>query len=201
MTSIATVAELARKLGRSKQVIHVLVKNGAIPRNSDGTFDEAVARAAYLRNVEPKRQQPLIAPDPDVAAAMERLPADERPVTIEDARDALSLIRRVLAEEGRGMAGAPTFDDVRTAETILKARERAQAIAIADGEHIRRAPAFRQVEEAFAGFRKELQAFPARYGAQIAARLGCDVGDLDAELSAAIREFLATLSAPVVRSN
>lgn len=198
MPETISLAELARRLGRSKPTVLELARKGIIPRNDDGSFDEVAARAAYLANADPKQRKPL-APMADNTEALTSAPATVD--TLDEARDALSLIRRVLAEEGRGMAGAPTYDDVRTAETILKARERAQAIAIADGEYIRKAPTFRQVEEGFAAIRKELQALPARYGAQIAAECGCDVGILDAALSKVIREFLDTLSAPVVRSN
>lgn len=45
--------------------------------------------------------------------------------TEDDAREAVSLIARVLREEGGAPIGVLGFDDARTAETILKARERA----------------------------------------------------------------------------
>jgi len=196
MAENITLTELARRLGRSKPTVLGLVKSGVIPRNADGSFDEAAVRAAYLRNSDPsKTRKPLLGPGshdnaPDAPATVR---------TIEDAQDAVSLIRRVLAEEGRGMDGAPSYDDVRTAETILKARERAQAIAVGERELIRKAPVMKHIEESFANFRKELQAMPARYGAQIAAEAGCDVGKLDAALSKIIKEQLDSLSAPLVR--
>jgi hypothetical protein len=188
MAEPITLSELARRLGRSKPTILQLARKGIIPRNEDGTFDEAAVRTAYAQNTAPNQRRPLAG---DEAGEVVR--------TIEDAQDAVSLIRRVLAEEGRGMDGAPSYDDVRTAETILKARERAQAIAVGERELIRKAPVMKHIEESFANFRKELQAMPARYGAQIAAEAGCDVGKLDAALSGVIREYLDNLSAPLVR--
>ena len=43
--------------------------------------------------------------------------------TKEQARAAISLVQSVLAEEGRKVDGAITFDDARTANEILKARK------------------------------------------------------------------------------
>lgn len=192
-----SLSELARRLGRSKQAIQQLADKGIIPRFPDGTFDEMAARAAYLKNASPNQRKPL-KPAADNTEALTQMPPTVE--TLDDAKDAVSLIRRVLAEEGRGMDGPPSYDDVRTAETILKARERAQAIAVNEQELIRKAPVLRHVEEAFAAYRKELQSLPARYGAQIAAEAGCDVGALDVALSKVIREHLDGLSAPLVKS-
>lgn len=190
MTSI-TCAELARRLGRSRQAILKLAKAGRIPRNPDGTFDEMAVREAYAANVDPSRRlalpgaPPLPRPKPVPVASLE------------DARSAVSLVERVLAEEGRVLDGPPTYDDVKTAEMILRARERAQSLAILEGELIPKAPLLRQVEEAFSTIRKEVQSIPSRYGAQIAAECRCDVRRLDAALSAAIRDFLCELSGSV----
>lgn len=188
-----TLAEFARRMGVSKQAVHKMVKSGFIPRREDGLLDEDEARSAYIRNVDPMRRK---AGKGDEA----ELPEVTAVKTLDDAAEAISLIRRVLAEEGRGMDGPPSYDDVRTAETILKARERAQAIALNEEELIRKLPVMRHVEEAFAAYRKELQSLPARYGAQIAAEAGCDVAALDLALSKVIREHLDGLSAPLVKA-
>lgn len=193
MTGIS-LRELARRLGRSAPSLGELADKGIIPRNADGTFDEMAVRAAYARNTAPNQRRPLKAADNEV---MEVLPPPV--VDLDEARDAVSLIQRVLREEGRELSGPLSYDDVRTAESILKSRKHAQEIAVAEGELIRKVPVMRHVEEAFAGFRKELQAVPARYGAQIAAECGCDVAAVDVALSKVIREFLESLSAPVVK--
>lgn len=206
-----SLRELARRLGRSAPSLGALAKKGVIPRNADGTFDEAAVRSAYERNVSPQQRKPLrpaagggktgskAAPRKAAAKAEIKIEPDEV-ADLDEAREAVSLIRRVLREEGRTADADLSYDDVRTAETILKSRKHAQEIAVAEGELIRKVPVMRHMEEAFAGFRKELQAVPARYGAQIAAECGCEVGAVDLALSKVIREFLESLSAPVVKS-
>lgn len=197
MSERLNLTELAKRLGRSKQGIHQLVAKGVIPRGEDGFFDEAEARAAYMRNTAPHQRKPL---KPAVGEGQDLTDGAATVVTLDDAREAVSLIRRVLREEGRELSGPLSYDDVRTAETILKARKHAQEIAVSEQELIRKAPVMRHVEEAFAAFRKELQALPARYGAQIAAEAGCEVAAVDVALSKVIREFLESLSAPVVKA-
>lgn len=201
MAESISLSELARRLGRSKPTIHQLAKRGIIPRNADGSFNEAAARKAYLRNAAPNQRKPLsgVSPASEDLTKAEDL-TSPLVATIEDAREAVSLIRRVLREEGRELDGPLSYDDIRSAETILKARKHAQEIATAEQQLIRKAPVLRHVEEAFSGFRKELQALPARFGAQIAAEAGCEAAVIDAALSKVIREFLESLSAPVVRA-
>lgn len=196
MSERLTAADLAKRLGRTKQAIHQLVKKGVIPKGEDGKFDEAEARRAYGRNTAPHQRKPL---KPAVADGQDLTDGAGTVATIDEAREAVSLIRRVLREEGRELDGPLSYEDIRSAETILKARKHAQEIAVAEGELIRKAPVMRHVEEAFANFRKELQAVPARFGAQIAAECGCDVAIMDVALSKVIREFLESLSAPVVK--
>lgn len=188
-----SLRELARRLGRSAPTLGELAKRGSIPRNPDGTFDEGAVREAYERKVAPYQRKPLKGAGESTA----RPTADLAELDIAAPDEAL--IRRVLREEGRPTTGELSLDDIRSAETILKARKHAQDIAVAEGELIRKAPVMRHVEEAFANFRKELQAVPARFGAQIAAECGCDVAIMDVALSKVIREFLESLSAPVVK--
>lgn len=199
MSERLTLVELAKRLGRTKQAIHQLVKKGVIPKGKDGKYDEAEARKAYAKNASPSQRKPL---KPAVKDGRQALTREEvEPVaTLEEAREAVSLIRRVLREEGRELDGPLSYDDVRTAETILKSRKHAQEIALAETELIRKVPVMRHIEEAFANYRKELQALPARFGAQIAAEVGCDVAAIDVALSKVIRTYLESLSAPVVKA-
>ncbi|MFZ1057694.1 MAG: hypothetical protein WAP47_00740 [Candidatus Rokuibacteriota bacterium] len=192
-----SLRELARRLGRSAPTLGELAKKGKIPRNADGTYNEEAVRAAYVRNSDPAQRKAL------KRKVGEAVPEAVPPpiVTLDEAREAVSLIRRVLSEEGRELDGPLSYDDIRSAETILKARKHAQEIAVAETELIRKVPVMRHVEEAFANYRKELQALPARFGAQIAAEVGCDVAAIDAALSNVIRAHLESLSAPVVKAN
>lgn len=197
MSERLNLTELAEVLGRSKQAVHQLVKRGIIPRGDDGLFDEAEARRAYERNTAPHQRRPL---KPSEDEPQDLTEGDADLADLDEARDAVSLIRRVLREEGRELNGPLSYDDVRTAETILKARKHSIEIAVTEQELIRKVPVMRHVEEAFANFRKELQAVPARFGAQVAAECGCDVAAVDVALSKMIRNFLESLSAPVVKA-
>jgi hypothetical protein len=193
-----SLSEVARRVGRDKSTLLRHVQRGLVPRLPDGSYDEDAVREALTSNLDPARSRPLKPAAGEIAPSLGDVAAT--PVaTIEDAQEAVALIRRVLAEEGRQIDGAPTYDDVRSAELILKARERAINIAASEGSMVPMAPLVRHVSEAFRNYRKSLEALPARYGAQIAAEVGCDVGKLDRALSTMIRAHLTELSAPVVR--
>lgn len=193
-----SLSELARRLGRNKSTLQRQAGAGTIPRNADKSFDEDAVRKALAERLDPARAKPL---KPAAGEAVPSLPHVAAPpvATLEDAQEAVALIRRILAEEGRAIEGAPTFDDVRSADLILKARERALSLAVQEGELTPTRPALKHIAEAFSGYKRELQAMPARLGAQMAAEIGCDVGALDRALTKAIREYLEMLSAPVVR--
>ena len=192
-----SLGDLARRIGRDKGALSRAAKEGRIPRNNDGTYDEMAVRAAIEKAFNPARDKPLL-PVADVADVAE----DDDPVTTEEqAVAAVTLVRRVLEEEGRKVGeGGVTFDDARTAETILKAREKAQSIAKEAGELLPCDEVIRHVASAFSNYKKALQELPSRVGAQMAAELDCDVGDLDRALTRVIHEHLSSLAAPVVRT-
>ena len=97
------------------------------PAQCEGTSDEAKIRAALKVRTGPYRTKPLKEPSGG------RTPPVE---TIADARAAVSLIREVLAEEGRPIKGPPSFDDLRSVESILRSRGRALKLATRHGELI-----------------------------------------------------------------
>lgn len=190
-----SLSALARELGRSKSGLHALAAKGLIPKGSDGTYDADAVRAALARNLEPSRAKPLHGVRP-VANA-------ERAVrTQDDARAAVGLILQVLNGEGQAVEGdAPVdFAMARTADTILKAYERDLKMARARKELVPLASVRGHVERAFVGYRQSVQRLPARFGAQIAAEVGCEPSALDAALSRAIATVLDELSSPVVRA-
>lgn len=192
-----SLGELSRRIGRDKGALSRSAKNGRIPRHPDGTFDEMAVRAAIEKNYNPARDTPLLP-----VAGVDNLAIQGEVVeTKAQAKDAITLVKQVLQEEGRviGDQGL-SFDDARTAETILKAREKAQAIAIAEGKLLPRDEVIRHVSEAFSNYRKALLDLPSRKGAQMAAELNCDVGKLDLVLTRVIDEYLNELAAPVVRT-
>ena len=191
-----TLGELSRRIGRDKGALSRAAKEGRIPKNDDGTYDEMAVRAAIEKSFNPARDKPLLPVD-GVAAV-----ADNGSVTTqEEAVAAVTLVRRVLEEEGRQVGdGGVTFDDARTAETILKAREKAQSIAKEAGELLPCDDVVRHVASAFSNYKKALQELPSRVGAQMAAELDCNVVDMDRALTRMINDHLSSLSAPVVRS-
>lgn len=191
-----SLGELARRIGRDKGALSRAAKEGRIPRNDDGTYDEMAVRAAIEKSFNPARDKPLLPVDgvADVAD-------NDEVTTQEQAVAAVTLVRRVLEEEGRKVGdGGVTFDDARTAETILKAREKAQSIAKEAGELLPCDEVIRHVASAFSNYKKALLELPSRIGAQMAAELGCDVGELDRALTKALHDHLNSLAAPVVRT-
>ena len=179
--------------GCSEAAVRKALKAHRIQLEPDGSIDPDKADAAWQNNTDPARNQgthEIAYPEPSA-----------QPVrTIEDAQEAVALIRQVLKQEGRTLEGAPTFDDVRTAETILKTRERALNIAAQERDVTPTKAVLKHVEEAFANYKRELLSLPARYGADLAAACGGDLQELDRALSKVIREHLEGLSAPVVRA-
>lgn len=187
-----TTTELSRRIGRSRAAILKLARNGTIPRNLDGTFDEAAVRHAYSRNTHPAWRKPLAGTSAEATKAPPALPPHAA-----DTPDPDTLIRRVLAEEGRPVEGGISHDDARAAEVILRCRKLAQDLAANERDYIAKAPVQRHIETAFAALCAETQALPARYGAQMAAEIRCDRSMLEAALGKVIDDFIAGLSSPM----
>lgn len=182
-----SLAELARQLGRSKSGLHELSARGTIPRNADGTFDRVAVEVALQNRVDPARRKKDRAGGPPSAAERE-------------ARAAVALIRRILAEEG-----APSeqrqidFDAVRTAETILKARERDLRIEIERRRLIDAGAARKEVLALARQERDALLNWPARIGPLLAAEFAIDQVALTVSLERHIREHLSGRSEPALR--
>ena len=111
--------QLATHIGVTEAAVRKAAKAGRIKKLDDGTYDLEAASAAWGRSTDPATSK----------VRTVREPANPVVVSTEDdAREAVSLIARVLREEGGAPIGVLGFDDARTAETILKARERAPKI-------------------------------------------------------------------------
>ena len=181
MSDPVGIVELARRLGRSERQLRRLATAGKIPRNGDGSFNEEKVRKALDGRTGPYRTKPL------KESSGDRTPPIE---SLADARAAVSLIREVLAEEGRPIKGPPSFDDLRSVESILKSRERALKLAARHGElidknwAIRAAFAFTRLQ------RDALQLLPIRISAILAAELNCDPHALEAALNREIKVHL-----------
>jgi hypothetical protein len=114
--------------------------------------------------------------------------------TITDARAAVSLILEVLREEGRPIDRAPTYDDLRSAETILKARERALRLSIKRGELVDKKQAITMTFDLARQVRDSLQAWPAQVAAIMAASLKVDAFEMEQTFDKSVRDLLARLA-------
>lgn len=192
-----SLSEAARRVGRDKGGISRRVKSGDVRQNDDGTFNEDHVREDLERIYNPGRDKPL-RPRVDEDDVVDD--ADAPIKSTDDARAAISLVKSVLTEEGRSVAGALTFDDARTANEVLKARKAHRELQQAEGLLLPRDEVVRHVANAFVNYRNEIRQMPARFGAQIAAEAECDVTKLDAALTKVINDYLSRLAAPVVRT-
>ena len=89
--------------------------------------------------------------------------------TEDDARAAVSLIKRILNAEGADSGGAGYFGMARTAETILKSHERQLKTAERRKELVPIEAVKGHVEKAFIGLPQAIQRLPSRHVPAIAA--------------------------------
>lgn len=181
-------------VGVSGAAVQKAVNAGRIELLPDGTIDPDAALKRWRATTDPARSKASTA---KVNGRKKRAAVVS---TEQDAVDAVTLIRRVLAEEGADSSGEIDFGMARIAETILKARERELKMAERRKELVPLAKVREHVSRAFIGFRQAVQRLPSRHVAAIAAELGCDAGALDAALSKAIAAELDGLSTPLVRA-
>lgn len=184
--------QLADIIGVSEAAVRKAAKAGRIKKLADGTYDPDEARRAWGKTTDPARS----------AVRVVREPANPAPISTEDdAREAVSLITRILQEEGGIATGVVDFDAARTAETILKARERAINIETKQQRLVPADEVAKYVGNQFVKYRQAVQRIPARFSAQMAGEIGCDPHQLDAALSKVIASVLNELAAPNVRSS
>lgn len=185
--------EFAKLVGVSEGAVRKAIATGRLEPLDDGTIDPDAGRLAWAKSTDPARSK--------VRTKMRTEPSTQATTvrTEEDAREAVSLVRRVLKDEGADSAGTIDFDMARTAETILKSHERELKMAQRRKELVPLASVRAHVERAFIGLRQAIQRMPSRHVSSIAAEVGCDPSLLDAALSKAIAAELDVLSSPVVR--
>lgn len=180
-------------LGISEAAVRKALTQGRITALPDGTLDPETAREAWAKSSDPARTKVR-------TVRTVRTDGAVPPIDEDTAREAVALIKRVLMEEGGAETKGLDFDQARTAETILKARERDIRIAKLRKELVPLEDVRKHVNRAFTGYRQAVQGIPARFGAQMAAEVACDVGLLDAALNKVIAMVLDELSSPVVRA-
>ena len=96
--------------GRWESAVRKAINASRIELLPDGTIDPKRAAKSWARQTDPARSKVRTK-----STAVR---------TEQDAADAVTLIRRILSEEGAESAGQIDFGMARIAETILKARER-----------------------------------------------------------------------------
>jgi hypothetical protein len=182
----------ASALGISEGALRKAVKVGRATRLPDGTFDLEILRKELKASTDPARTRVRTPLDGAHGGALRSTSTEA------DVQDAVSLVRRVLHEEGVADDGAIDFGKARFVETILKSQERELKMAQRRKELVPIAAVKSHVEKAFIGLRQAIQRLPSRHVAAIAADIGCDPGKLEAALSKAIAAELDVLSSPVV---
>lgn len=190
--------QLAAALGcSSENVVRKALKAGKIKRLPSGRFDLEVCLQRLRATTDPMRT-PAGKGAHQVRKGA-RSSAHLRPLvtTPAEAREAVTLIARVLAEEGIVQDGAPDLPAARLAETILKARDRDLRIAERRKILVSSIPMQQHYAKAFIGLKRTMQGMPARHTSEMAARLGCDPAALDRELQQMVHATLVEMSEPV----
>ena len=113
----------ARHRGVSLTAVQKALRAGRIPALADGTINPAAADAAWNAAAAARR-------------AAERIPADPTRVMLPagSLATAEATVRAVLAEHGAPAGEALTLADARLANELLKAQQRADAIAAQERE-------------------------------------------------------------------
>jgi hypothetical protein len=129
---------LARLLGVTEGAVRQALRSNRISRLPGGLIDPMAAREAWSASTDPVRTK--VRSSSKVRTRGTQPTAEVR--TEADAREAISLIVRILAEEGmRDDGKGVDFGKVRTAELILKARQRDLDQAEQEGKLVDRAVA------------------------------------------------------------
>lgn len=201
-----SLSALAKVLGRAKSGLHKLAKSGQIPMLSNGRYNLASVQAALASNVDPGRQRGVHRKS---KARGERAAGEQsgdqvntasvRPVsTPDEAREAISMVRRILDEEGV-KAGMVDFNATRTADLILKARERAIRIEVAQGRLVDADAVRKTVFNLSREDRDSWTNWPARIAPIMAAQFGLDQMALTIYLEEAVRQHLTERADPALR--
>ena len=180
--------KLAVALGVSPKAIRTAVAKKWIVPLADGSFDEAAARAAYVSRADPartkvRRENPV----PSVA-------------TPADAKAAVSLVRQILMDEGMPAGGAMDFDQARTADVILKTRERALRMEVESGKLVDADVVRDEVFKLSRADRDAWVNWPSRVAPLLAAEFGLPLVALALALEREVRAHLFERADPKLRT-
>ena len=192
--------KLAAILGVSQTAVRNALKANRIKRLPGGLIDAVAAREDWAATTDPSRSKVRTAGKVRTQGA--QVGAQVR--TEAEAREAVTLISRILAEEGmRDNGKGIDFGKVRTAELILKARQRHLDQAEQEGTLVDRAAAEKLFFDLAREGRDAWLSWPARVGIPMAEEIKIDpsTGKVDprslvAVLSDYVRQHLAEMGEP-----
>jgi hypothetical protein len=187
-----SLRQLGRLLKRDPSGLGRALKKLGVSTTSDGKFD---------------KDEVLIALGPKISAApvdgvdnqRESTPRGLHPprskvTTIEDAKLAVTLVKQVLREEG-SVASVVDLEAARTAETILKARERWLKIEATSGRLVDREAVEREIFALARADRDRLMNWPSQIGPLLANELGvADIPKVIIGLEKYVRQHLKECS-------
>ena len=172
----SSIRAYARHRGVSHVAVLQAIKAGRIPKESDGTVDQAKADLAWDQSTSPDRQEPparAFRPVPDAA---------------------LNSIQEILTEEGLPADGDVTFVQARTAHEIAKAHLARLRLQRLKGELVDSARATALVFRLAREERDSWLNWPARVSALIAADLGVETHAVQKVMETHVRGHLAELA-------
>ncbi|GJD40091.1 hypothetical protein [Methylobacterium bullatum] len=192
--------KLAAILGVSQTAVRNALKGNRIKRLPGGLIDPVAAREDWAATTDPSRSK--VRTSGKVRTQGAQVGAQVR--TEAEAREAVTLISRILAEEGmRDDGKGIDFGKVRTAELILKARQRHLDQAEQEGTLVDRAAAEKLFFDLAREGRDAWLSWPARVGIPMAEEIKIDptTGKVDPRslvtvLSSYVRQHLAEMGEP-----
>jgi transcriptional regulator with XRE-family HTH domain len=193
MTEGGSQRQLAKILGVSEGAVRKAVSSNRISRLPNGNIDPDAAREAWGSSTDPVRTKvrttAKVRTEGTHPGLEVRTPAD--------AREAVTLIARVLAEEGMPDDGEGIdFAKARTAELILKARQRELDQAEQSSRLVSREAAEKLFFDTARDFRDAWLAWPARIAVGMADELKVDPRALTTILNAHVKQHLSELGDP-----
>jgi hypothetical protein len=173
----SSIRAYARHRGVSHVAVLRAIKAGRIPKQADGTIDQAQADLAWDHSTSPGRRHespaPKLRPVPDAA---------------------LSSIQEFLTEEGLPVDGDVTFVQARTAHEIAKAHLARLRLQRLKGELVDSARATAMVFRLAREERDTWVNWPARVAALMAAELGVEAHPMQKILETHVRAHLGELT-------
>lgn len=194
MPTVTSGRALAAALGVNEGSVRKALKRGAVPRESDGSFDLERCRAAWEANTDPARTKVRKRADQGAQSAPGGAQSAVR--TPDEAKAAVALISAVLTAEGAS-AATIDFNAARTAEAIVRTYARKLALDLRRGELVEIEEVGKELEREFSIVRGRLLAIPGKLAAKL---VGLPVSAIRLAIEDEISEALSELHAPAIEA-